>query len=679
MTAIRLARTRRQIVYTRNRMISQNFQMSLNTRHTDLNNNVLCIGGSGAGKTFRFVKPQLLQLTGSYIVTDPKGELFRDTAGFMQIMGYNVKFINILNETEMRKSFRFNPFKYVKADVDILKLINNLITNTNPEGASPSDPFWEKAEGMLLQALFFYVWQEGVPAGLSECKDENGEEDIDAIIEMINDPSVVRHHNLEGVMELLKFAEFKQDPRTGAKEASVLDYMMDELERKDPTHKAVINYNKVMRGAADTVRSIIISANSRLATVQSDAILNLLSEDEIDIEHIGTEKTIIYCIIPDVDTTFNFLVSMMYQLMFQTLYYEADFIHGGALPYHVTFLLDEFANVALPKDFLRLLSTMRSRNISSIIILQDLSQIKRLYKEGAHEEIQANCDVTVYLGGNGTSTKKELSELMGKATIDKRSFGETLGKQGSSSRNYDVLGRELMFPDELGTMDGKKCIVFVRGIGVILDDKVRSLEHPLWESMAAASKKELPDARIIRKQKELQGGIYCPAAELERALLEDKKEEKYYQEERRIAELTGGVPPEKPKKRVLTISAADLIRLKEKVDEPDEKVVFTEEFIKKSREAAARRVKEEEERKERERIEAEQEAKKHIKLTEMKSGEEILLYSQLRAAGFHEYQRRKLLELLKEKRGISREEILERFDPDFDDELFEAVYMAVKK
>ncbi len=675
----------RQVVYTRNRMISQNFQMSLNTRHTDLNNNILCIGGTGAGKTFRFVKPQLLQLTGSYVVTDPKGELFRDTASFMQKMGYTVKFINILNETEMLKSFRFNPFKYIQADVDVLKLINNLITNTNPEGANPSDPFWEKAEGMLLQALFFYVWQEGVPVGMAGCKDENGEDDIDQILALINNPEVPRQHNLRGVMDLLKYAEFNQNPMNGAKEDSILDYIMDDLEHKKPQHKAVINYNKIMRGAADTVRSIIISVNSRLATVQSEAILDLLSEDEIDIEHIGTEKTIIYCIIPDVDTTFNFLISMMYQLMFQTLYYEADFVHGGAMPYHVTFLLDEFANVALPKDFLKLLSTMRSRNISSVIIIQDLSQIKGLYKEGQHEIVQANCDVTVYLGGNGASTQKELSELMGKATIDKRSFGETLGKQGSSSRNFDVLGRELMFPDELRTLEGRKCIVFVRGYGPILDDKIHSLEHPLWDSMTEAAKEELPDGRLIRSKNGQKNSAFCSVTEMERAILEDKKDEAHYQKELKIARQTGMPLPKKPNKRVLTITAADFMRLREKANAPGENVQFSEEFIEQSRTAAMEKVKKEEklqqelkEREEREKEREKEEAAQHVSVEDLKSAEEVLLYSKMKTAGFKEYQMKQLLQLLSGRKGVTSEMILERFAPEFDEELFSVVLASMQ-
>ena len=433
------------IVNTRNRILSRNIRMTLNTRHTDLNNNILVIGGSGAGKTYRFVKPQLMQMSGSYIITDPKGELYRDTSNFLRQNGYDIKVLNLLDEEEMRKSSRFNPFRYVRSEVDILKLITNLIKNTTPEGSTTNDPFWEKAEGMGLQALFYYVWQEGVPENIWEYKTPSGEDDRKRILDAIHNPDVPKVHNVRAVMELLKFAEFKEDPKTGAKLDSTLDIIMKDLEYSKPNHKAVLNYNKVMRGAADTVRSIIISMNSRLAPVESEAILSILDEDEMDIELTGTRKTAIYCVIPDNDTTYNFLVGILYNMMFQRLYYEADFVHGGSLPVPVTFLLDEFDNVALPENFLSLLSTMRSRNISAIIIVQDISQLKTRYKDGAHEKILANCDTWIYLGGNGPGTQKELSELMGKATIDKRTSGETLGKQGNSSRNYDVIGRDVPY------------------------------------------------------------------------------------------------------------------------------------------------------------------------------------------------------------------------------------------
>lgn len=654
-----------QIVNTRNRILSQNLQMTLNTRHTDLNNNILVIGGSGSGKTFRFVKPQILQMVGSYIVTDPKGEIFRDTSGFLKQNGYEVKVLNLLNEDEMKKSSHFNPFKYIQSEVDVLKLITNLISNTTPKGSSPNDPFWEKAEGMLLQSLFYYVWLEGVPEGITDCKHKNGEDDIKQILALIHNPKVKKKHNVRAVMNLLKFADFKENAQ-GMKQDSILDLIMSDLEKTNPHHKAVLNYNKVMRGAPDTVRSIIISANSRLAPVESEAILSLLDDDEMDIETIGTKKTVVYCVIPDNDKTYNFLVGLLYSLMFQKLYYEADFVHGGRLPVHVTFLLDEFANVALPDDYLSLLSTMRSREISSVIIIQDLSQIKTLFKDGQHESILANCDVMVYLGGNGPSTQKELSELMGKATIDKRSSGETLGKQGSSSRNYDVLGRELMFPDELRKMEGTKCIIFIRGFDPILDDKIHSLEHPLWNQMVEAAKTDLFDARIERanKQRSQEGALnamFCEYSKLDHMMLMDKKDMEHYEKEKNIAEKIGAEIPEKPVQRVMDITLEELFALSDMLDKMPEQepVVIDEQFIAKSRECALKRVAAEEER----RKETEIDVHSFVK------PEEGLLYIKLKQQKFSVANMRAILRLVKESDAYSLEDILGRFDPEMDNDM----------
>ena len=309
--------SREQIVNTMNRRISQNIWMTIDTKVTDLNNNIFLIGGSGAGKSYRFAKPNLLQMVGSYIVTDPKGEMLRDTAGVMKKYGYKVKAINLLNGKEMRKSIHYNPFRYLKEDTDVITLIKQMMDNTTPKGASASDPFWEKAETMLWLALFFYTWKEGV---------------------VMPDGTVDR--NFPAVMELLKKAEFKTDSR-GHKLDSELDKLMRVLERENPNHPAVINYNKSMRGAADTVRTIIISANARLAVLGNDILLDVLHEDEIDIENFGREKTILYCVIPDNDKSFNFIIGMLYSQIFKVLYYQADFIYGGSLPVHVTCLFDK--------------------------------------------------------------------------------------------------------------------------------------------------------------------------------------------------------------------------------------------------------------------------------------------------------------------------------------------------
>lgn len=441
----------------RNRILSQNVRMSLDTRHTKLNNNVLIIGGSGAGKTFYEVKPNLMQLNTSFILTDPKGELLRSEGEMLKNNGYNVKVINLL---EMGKSDCYNPFAYIREETDVVKLITNIMSNTTPKGSNPSDPFWEKAEGLFLQALFYYVWLEEKPS----------------------------KRNFASVLKLMEEAEVTEKGKP-----SMLDTRMKFLEATSPlkdNHPAVKQYNKCMRGAGDTVRSIIISANSRLATLENKQVLRMLSRDELNLAELGIgvngdgrTKTALFCVIPDSDKSYNYIIGMLYTQIFQELYYQADFNCGGRLPVHVTFMLDEFSNVALPDDYCSLLSTMRSREISSVIIIQNLAQIKALFKD-TWETIPGNCDSLVYLGGNEQSTHEYISKLLGKATIDKKSSGETRGRQGSSSRNYDVLGREIMTPDEVRKMDNKKCLIFIRGFDPILDNKYNPFGHPIFSQTA---------------------------------------------------------------------------------------------------------------------------------------------------------------------------------------------------
>lgn len=441
----------------RNRILSQNVRMSLDTRHTKLNNNVLIIGGSGAGKTFYEVKPNLMQLNTSFILTDPKGELLRSEGEMLKNNGYNVKVINLL---EMAKSDSYNPFAYIRGETDVVKLITNIMSNTTPKGSNPSDPFWEKAEGLFLQALFYYVWLEEKPS----------------------------KRNFASVLKLMGEAEVTEKGKP-----SMLDTRMKFLEATSPlkeNHPTVKQYNKCMRGAGDTVRSIIISANSRLATLENKQVLRMLSRDELNLAELGIgvngdgkTKTALFCVIPDSDKSYNYIIGMLYTQIFQELYYQADFNCGGRLPVHVTFMLDEFSNVALPDDYCSLLSTMRSREISSVIIIQNLAQIKALFKD-TWETIPGNCDSLVYLGGNEQSTHEYISKLLGKATIDKRSSGETKGRQGSSSRNYDVLGREIMTPDEVRKMDNKKCLIFIRGFDPILDSKYNPFGHPVFSQTA---------------------------------------------------------------------------------------------------------------------------------------------------------------------------------------------------
>ena len=442
-----------------NRILSQNVKMSLNFRRLKLNGNILICGGSGAGKTFYEVKPNLMQMPHncSFICTDPKGEILRSCGEMLRNNGYSVKVINLL---EMEKSDCYNPFSYIREETDVVKLITNLISNTTPKGATPSDPFWEKAEGLFLQAIFYYVWLEEPPA----------------------------RRNFETVLQLLGEAEVTEQNKP-----SRLDVRMKFLEETSPlgsAHPAVKQYNKCMRGAGDTVRSIIISANSRLAFLENKQVLRLLSRDDLDLAELGIgvngdgeTKTALFCVIPDSDKSYNFIIGMLYTQIFQELYYQADFNCGGRLPIHVTFMLDEFANVALPDDYCSLLSTMRSREISSIIIIQNFAQLKALFKD-TWETIPGNCDTFIYLGGNEQSTHKYVSELLGKGTIDKKSSGETKGRQGSSSRNYDVLGRELFTPDEVRKLDNKKCIIFIRGFDPIMDSKFIPFGHPAFDQTA---------------------------------------------------------------------------------------------------------------------------------------------------------------------------------------------------
>ncbi|MEG0961999.1 MAG: type IV secretory system conjugative DNA transfer family protein [Lachnospiraceae bacterium] len=464
-----------------NRVLSQNVKMSLDFRRLKLNGNILICGGSGAGKTFYEVKPNLMQMPHncSFICTDPKGEILRSCGQMLKDNGYNVKVINLL---EMDKSDCYNPFSYIREETDVVKLITNLISNTTPKGSTPSDPFWEKAEGLFLQSIFYYVW--------------------------LVEPASRR--NFETVLKLIGEAEVAEQGKM-----SMLDKRMKKLEELSPlgaNHPAVKQYNKCMRGAGDTVRSIIISANSRLAYLENQQVLRLLSKDELNLADIGIgvngdgeTKTALFCVIPDSDKSYNFIIGLLYTQIFQELYYQADFNCGGALPIHVTFMLDEFANVALPDDYCSLLSTMRSRSISSIIIIQNFAQLKALFKD-TWETIPGNCDTFIYLGGNEQSTHKYVSELLGKGTIDKKSSGETRGRQGSSSRNYDVLGRELFTPDEVRKLDNKKCIVFIRGFDPIIDGKFVPFGHPMFPQTADGKGKAY--IHKVRGKRELVGRPY---------------------------------------------------------------------------------------------------------------------------------------------------------------------------
>lgn len=436
----------------KNRILSNNVRMSTDTSVTGLNNNMLVIGGSGAGKTFFIVKPNIMQmmLNNSFIATDPKGEIARATANMLKKNGYNVKVLNLI---DMAKSDGYNPFRYIREENDVVKLVTNIISNTTPKETAPTDPFWEKSESMFLQALFYYVWLEMPP----------------------------NRKNFQSVLDLLSEAEV--DAKGNDSKLTKKMKQLAKTSKLKRNHPAYKQYMKVIRGAGDTVRSIIISANSRLALLENPQILRILSKDDLHLEELGIgvngdkhTRTALFCIIPDSDKSYNFIVGMLYTQLFQELYFQADFRNGGKLPIQVTLMMDEFSNVALPDDFCSLLSTMRSRRISSIIIIQNLAQIKALFKD-TWETITGNCDTLVYLGGNEKSTHQYISEMLGKSTIDKRSTGETRGVHGSASRNYDVLGRELMTPDEVRNMSNKKCLIFIKGFNPIFDDKYIPFRH----------------------------------------------------------------------------------------------------------------------------------------------------------------------------------------------------------
>lgn len=437
---------------SKNRILSNNVRMSTDTSVTGLNNNMLVIGGSGAGKTFFIVKPNIMQmmLNNSFIATDPKGEIARATANMLKKNGYNVKVLNLI---DMAKSDGYNPFRYIREENDVVKLVTNIISNTTPKETASTDPFWEKSESMFLQALFYYVWLEMPP----------------------------NRKNFQSVLDLLSEAEV--DAKGNDSKLTKKMKQLAKTSKLKQNHPAYKQYMKVIRGAGDTVRSIIISANSRLALLENPQILRILSKDDLHLEELGIgvngdkhTRTALFCIIPDSDKSYNFIVGMLYTQLFQELYFQADFRNGGKLPIQVTLMMDEFSNVALPDDFCSLLSTMRSRRISAIIIIQNLAQIKALFKD-TWETITGNCDTLVYLGGNEKSTHQYISEMLGKSTIDKRSTGETRGVHGSASRNYDVLGRELMTPDEVRNMSNRKCLIFIKGFNPIFDDKYIPFRH----------------------------------------------------------------------------------------------------------------------------------------------------------------------------------------------------------
>lgn len=429
--------------YSSNKILSQNVRIGLDGRRHRRNLNTLVIGGSGAGKTRFFGKPNLMQCNTSFVVLDPKGEQLRDVGNLLEKEGYVIKVVDLIN---MNRSHCYNPFRYIKDDKDVLKLITNLIRNTTPKGSQINDPFWEKSETALLEALCLYL--------LHEAPEEE--------------------QNFTMVMEMIAAAEVKEDDE---EYQSPLDELFERLEIRNPNSLALKQYKIYKQAAGKTAKSILISVGVRLSAFNLESIASLTATDELELDLVGERKTAIFAVIPDNDSTFNFLIGMLYTQLFQMLYYQADIVHGGALPVPVHFLMDEFANVALPDEFDKLLSTMRSRLIFVSIIIQNLAQIKGLYKD-SWESIVGNCDTLYYLGGNEQSTHKFMSEYLGKETLDTNTYGKSSGRSGNYSTNYQQAGRELLTPDEVRLLDNDYGLLFIRGERPVFDKKYDILKHP---------------------------------------------------------------------------------------------------------------------------------------------------------------------------------------------------------
>lgn len=427
-----------------NIILTQNMRLSLNAKKHRRNLNVLVVGGSGAGKTRFYAKPNLMQCNTSFIVADPKGEMLRSIAPLLIEKGYDIKVFNLI---EPENSDGYNPFVYIRKDEDVIRLISNLIQNTTPKNAQQNDPFWEKSEIALDSALMLYLLHEAPP----------------------------EEQTFEMLMFLIENAATVEDDEDGYQ--SPVDILFNGLEEEKPEHIAVKQYKIFKQASGKTAKSILISAAVRLAAFNLPEIAKMTSYDNLDIGSLGERKRAIFCVIPDNDNSFNYLVGMLYTQAFQALYFNADSNHGGELPVPVHIVMDEFANVALPDNFERILATMRSRRISVSIIIQNLAQLKALFKD-SWENITGNCDTLLYLGGNEQSTHEYISKMLGKETIDTRTRGITKGQHGSSNTNYQNAGRELLTLDEVRLLDNSNALIFIRGERPLIDKKFDILSHP---------------------------------------------------------------------------------------------------------------------------------------------------------------------------------------------------------
>ncbi|MBC5736640.1 type IV secretory system conjugative DNA transfer family protein [Lawsonibacter sp. NSJ-52] len=425
-----------------NKPLTKHVRLGLDTHKHRRSLNVLVIGGSGAAKTRSYVLPNILEANTNYVITDPKMEVLTATGGYLKSQGYDVRVLNLVN---LEQSDGYNPFRYIRDEKDALRLVNNLIQATTPKNSHESDPFWTKAETALLQAIILMLFQEAPES----------------------------EQNFSMVMRVLEYAEVKEDDED---HVSPLDLLFSAIEREKPDSVAVRQYKVFKMAAGKTSKSILVSTAVRLAPFNLPQIRAITDHDDMDLYTLGEKKCALYAVIPDNDTTYNFLVSLLYSQVFQTLYYCADQIHHGPLPRHVHFILDEAPSVNLP-GLPRELATMRSRNISCSTIIQNMAQIKEQFKD-SWETIPGNSDTLLYLGGNESSTHKYISEALGKSTIDTKTHGETKGKSGSWSTNMQINGRELLTPDEVRRLDNRYAVLLIRGAGPVMDLKYDLMKHP---------------------------------------------------------------------------------------------------------------------------------------------------------------------------------------------------------
>lgn len=459
-------------VFEKNIILTETERLTMNSRPKApkyaRNKNVIVIGGSGSGKTRFYVKPNLMQMTDhvSYVVTDPKGTIIVECGKMLVNGGYRIKVLNTIN---FKKSMHYNPFHYIRSEKDILKLVNTIIANTKGEGEKSTEDFWVKAERLLYSALIGYIWYEA----------PEEEQNFSTLLEFIN-ASETREED----------EEFK----------NAVDELFEELEAENPEHFAARQYRKYKLGAGKTAKSILISCGARLAPFDIQELREIMSYDEMELDMIGDQKTAMFVIISDTDDTFNFVVAIMYTQLFNLLCDKADDEHGGRLPYHVRLLLDEFSNIGQIPKFDKLIATIRSREISASIILQSQSQLKTIYKDAA-ETITGNCDTVLFLGGKESSTLKEISETLGKETIDLYNTSDTRGTSQSYGLNYQKTGKELMSRDELAVMDGNKCILRLRGVRPFLSNKYDITKHKRYKELADANPKNAFDVEKYLEHK----------------------------------------------------------------------------------------------------------------------------------------------------------------------------------